>query len=218
MPNSKPFPSKEADLNIYFQAVVAYLILNKVRLLLSAGNQALLTAQLATWNAVYPASQNTNTRTKSIVENKDIAKENLMGTLRLVYADIPNSALTVEDRNTLNIAERSTSRTPASVPTTKPIGQIDTSMRLEHTISFTDQDGSVAKADGVRGCQIWFKIGEPAIDPSELSYMTTDTASPFTYQYNGVNAGKAVYYWLRWENTRGETGPWSDVVMATITG
>ena len=218
MPNSKPFPSKEADLNIYFQAVVAYLILNKVRLLLSAGNQALLTAQLATWNAVYPASQNTNTRTKSIVENKDIAKENLMGTLRLVYADIPNSALTVEDRNTLNIAERSTSRTPASVPTTKPIGQIDTSMRLEHTISFTDQDGSVAKPDGVRGCQIWFKIGEPAIDPSELSYMTTDTASPFTYQYNGVNAGKAVYYWLRWENTRGETGPWSDVVMATITG
>jgi hypothetical protein len=91
-------------------------------------------------------------------------------------------------------------------------------MRLEHTISFTDQDGSVAKPDGVRGCQIWFKIGEPAIDPSELSYMTTDTASPFTYQYNGVNAGKTVYYWLRWENTRGETGPWSDVVMATITG
>jgi hypothetical protein len=58
---------------------------------------------------VYPASQNTNTLTKSIVQNKDIAKENVMGTLRLVYADIPNSALTVEDRNTLNIAERSTS-------------------------------------------------------------------------------------------------------------
>jgi hypothetical protein len=218
MPNSKPFPSKEADLNTYFQAVVAYLILNKVRLLLSAANQALLTAQLTAWNAVYPASQNTNTRTKSIVQNKDIAKDILMSTLRLVYADIPNSVLTVEDRNTLNVAERSTARTPAPVPTTKPIGQIDTSMRLEHTISFTDQDGSTAKPDGVRGCQIWFKIGEPAIDPSELAYMTTDTASPFTYQFNGVNAGKTVYYWLRWENTRGETGPWSDVVMATITG
>lgn len=218
MPKNGSFPSKEADLNTYFQAVVAYLILNKVRLLLSAANQALLTTQLTAWNAVYPASQNTNTRTKSIVQNKDIAKETLMSTLRLVYADIPYSVLTVEDRNTLNIGDRNAPKTAAPVPTTKPIGQIDTSMRLEHTISFTDQDGSAAKPDGVRGCQIWFKIGEPAIDPSELAYMTTDTASPYTYQFNGVNAGKTVYYWLRWENTRGETGPWSDVVMATITG
>jgi hypothetical protein len=218
MPKNGSFPSKEADLNTYFQAVVAYLILNKVRLLLSSANQALLTAQLTAWNAVYPASQNTNTRTKSILQNKDIAKDILMSTLRLVYADIPNSVLTVEDRNTLNIGDRNAPKTAAPVPTTKPIGQIDTSMRLEHTISFTDQDGSAAKPDGVRGCQIWFKIGEPAIDPSELAYMTTDTASPYTYQFNGVNAGKTVYYWLRWENTRGETGPWSDVVMATITG
>jgi hypothetical protein len=218
MPKNGSFPSKEADLNTYFQAVVAYLILNKVRLLLSSANQALLTAQLTAWNAVYPASQNTNTRTKSILQNKDIAKDILMSTLRLVYADIPNSVLTVEDRNTLNIGDRNAPKTAAPVPTTKPIGQIDTSMRLEHTISFTDQDGSAAKPDGVRGCQIWFKIGEPAIDPSELAYMTTDTASPYTYQFNGVNAGKTVYYWLRWENTRGETGPWCDVVMATITG
>jgi hypothetical protein len=218
MPNSKPFPSKEAELNNYFQAVVAYLILNKVRLLLSAANQALLTTKLAAWNAIYPASQNINTRTKTIVENKDSAKETLMDTLRLVYADIPKSALTAEDRNTLNIAERSTTRTPTPVPTSAPVAQVDTSKRLEHTISFADESGSAAKPDGVKGCQIWYKIGEPAIDPSELSYMATDTASPYNYQFNGSHAGKTVYYWLRWENSRGKTGPWSNVVMATITG
>ncbi|MBC7643248.1 MAG: hypothetical protein H7174_13100 [Flavobacterium sp.] len=141
-----------------------------------------------------------------------------MTTLRSIYADIPASALTVEDRNTLNIAERSTTRTPAPVPTTKPIAQVDTSKRLEHTISFTNEDGSAGKPAGVRGCQIWFKIGDPAIDPNELSYMATDSASPYTYHFSGDNAGKNAYYWLRWENTRGETGPWSDVVMATVTG
>jgi hypothetical protein len=167
---------------------------------------------------VYPASQNSNTRTKSIVENKDHAKEAIMVTLRTIYADIPASALTVEDRNTLNLQERSTTRTPVAVPSTKPIGQVDTSRRLEHTISFTNEDGSAAKPSGVRGCQIWFKIADPAIDPSELSYMATDTATPYTHQFNGEFAGKNVYYWLRWENTRGEAGPWSDVVMATITG
>ena len=218
MPNSKPFPSKEADLNLYFQAAVPYLNTNATRLGVSTTNQTAITAQLAEWNTVFPASQNSNTRTKSIVDNKDIVKENLITTLRSIYADIPASALTVEDRNTLNIAERSTTRTPAPLPSTKPIAQVDTSKRLEHTISFTDEDGSVAKPDGVRGCQIWYKIGEPATDPKELSYMATDTASPYNYQFAGEFAGKNVYYWLRWENTRGETGPWSDVVMATVTG
>lgn len=218
MPNLGPFPSKEADFNLYVQTAVPYLVTNKARLLVSASNVTDATAQLTAWNAIFPASQNKNTRTKSIVDNKDNAKEAIMVTLRAIFADIPASVLTVEDRNTLNLAERSTSRTPVAVPSTKPIAQVDTSRRLEHTISFTDEDGSAGKPSGVRGCQIWFKIGDPAIDPSELSYMATDTASPYTYNFNGENAGKNVYYWLRWENNRGEVGAWSDVVMATITG
>jgi len=218
MPNTKPFPSKEAELNLYFQSSVPYLIANATRLLVSTTNQTSATNQIGEWNIHYPASQNSNTRTKSIIENKDIAKENLINTLRTIYADIPASALTIEDRNTLNLSERSTSRTPVPVPATIPIGQVDTSRRLEHTISFTNEDGSTAKPTGVRGCQIWYKIGEPATDPSQLSYMTTDTASPYTHQFSGDDAGKTAYYWLRWENTRGETGAWSDVTMATITG
>jgi hypothetical protein len=218
MPNLGPFPSKEADFNLYVQTVVPYLVTNKARLLVSATNVTNVTAQLSTWNAVFPASQNRNTRTQSIIDNKDNAKAAIMATLRTIFADIPASALTVEDRNTLNIAKKSTSRTPPAVPNTKPIAKVDTSRRLEHTISFTDEDGSAAKPSSVRGCQIWFKIGDPAIDPSELSYIATDTASPYTYHFNGENAGKNVYYWLRWENSRGEVGPWSDAVMATVTG
>lgn len=218
MPKLGPFPSKEADLNLYFQTAVPYLVTNKARLLVSAANQTGLTADLAAWVNIYPVSQNANTRTKTVVENKDVAKANLMTRLRNVYADVPASVWTTEDRNTLNIGVRDGVKTKTPTPTTKPIAQVDTSRRLEHTISFTDEDGSVGKPDGVRGCQIWFKIGENAIDPSELSYMATDSATPYVYKFNGENAGKPVYYWLRWENTLGETGPWSDVVMATITG
>ncbi|MCZ8090937.1 hypothetical protein [Flavobacterium sp.] len=146
------------------------------------------------------------------------SRNSIMTALRAVYADIPASIWTIEDRNTLNMPERSTSKTPVPVPTTVPIGQVNTSRRLEHTISFTNEDGSSAKPFGVHGCQIWYKIGTPAVDPSELSFMFTDTSSPHIHQFNGEHVGKNVYYWLRWENTRGETGPWSDVVMATITG
>lgn len=218
MPNSKPFPSKEADLNSYFQIAVPYLLENRIRLLISQSNQDLIELKLEAWNEIFPQSQNSNTKTKTIIQIKDGAKEELMTALRTVYADIPASIWTLEDRNTLNVHERSTTRTPVPVPTTIPIGQVDTSRRLEHTISFTNEDGSLAKPHGVRGCQIWFKVGEAPIDPSELNYMATDTASPHIYHFNGELAGKNVFYWLRWENNRGEVGPWSDAVMATITG
>lgn len=218
MPNLRPFPSKEGELNIYFQVAVPYLLENRVRLLISQANQDLIDQTLVLWQETYPLSQNVNTRTKTIIQTKDEIKETLIDGLRAIYADIPASIWTLEDRNTLNVHERSTTRTPVPVPTTIPIGQVDTSRRLEHTISFTNEDGSLAKPHGVRGCQIWFKVGEAPIDPSELSYMATDTASPHIYHFNGELAGKNVYYWLRWENNRGEVGPWSDAVMATITG
>jgi hypothetical protein len=218
MPNLGPFPSKEADLNTYLQVAVSYLKNNLPRLSPSAENMMKLDIGLEKWNSHYPASQNANMRTKSMIENKDIAKENILTLLRSIYADIPASTLTIEDRNTLNIAARNTARTPTPVPNTKPIGKIDTSRRLEHVISFTNENGSHAKPQGARGCQIWHKIGQPAIDPKELSYLVTSTASPYIHHFAGEHVGENVHYWLRWENTRGEVGPWSDVVMATVTG
>ena len=222
MPNSKPFPSKEAELNTYFILVVGYLVTaaNATRLLVSAANQTLLSSLLTKWNTYYGLTQNADTRTKTAVDNKDAVKADLMTLLRTVYGDIPNSALTTADRNTLNLPEASTSRTPAPVPTTKPIAQVDTSQRLQHTVSFTNADGSVAKPTGVHGCQIWMKVGGATAptDPSELSFVATDTATPYIVTFAGADAGKPVYYWLRWENTRGEVGPWSDAVMATVTG
>jgi hypothetical protein len=68
MPNQGPFPSKEADLNLYFQTVIAYLILNGVRLNVSAANLAAASELLALWEDIFPSSQNKNTRTKTIVE------------------------------------------------------------------------------------------------------------------------------------------------------
>ena len=42
------------------------------------------------------------------------------------------------------------------------------------------------------------------------------SATPYLQPHDAGNAGKTACYALRWENTRGETGPWSDVVSATI--
>ena len=121
----------------------------------------------------------------------------------------------------MKIPVHATTRTRVGVPTIAPIATIDTSRRLSHILDFRDQDHprSKAKPAGVAGCEIWVKIGgPPPADPSELRYLATDTNAPYLAEYPGADAGKPAHYWLRWVNTRGEKGPWSDNVSGTIPG
>jgi len=105
----------------------------------------------------------------------------------------------------------------------RPIGVVDTSQRLRHEIRFTDEatPTSRAKPKGVMGCEIWVKVlptGEaPPVSADELSFVTLDTASPHTVEYNGADGGKTAHYMLRWVKNNGDKGPWSETVSATIT-
>ena len=223
------FPAPDADFNIYINNSVNYLntAAVKARLVLTPTATAALTrvnANLSTavtgWNVLYPQSQNPAVRTKTITDSKNNVRSLIEDDVRIIVDDIPKSVLTQTDRDTLHIAAPSTGGAASPIPTSKPVGSIDTSQRLQHTISFVDANSptSRAKPDGVRGCQIWIKIGNPApTDPSELTFVATDTRSPYIMQFDGADATKNAFYWLRWENTRGEVGPWSDAVMATIS-
>jgi hypothetical protein len=45
-----------------------------------------------------------------------------------------------------------------------------------------------------------------------------DVANSYVAEFEGKDAGKTAYYMLRWVTTRGEKGPWSETVAATIAG
>ena len=218
MPRLRIFPSKEAERDAYFRNCNTYLGEHAIRLSVKPDAISTLDRDFSNWTDLYQQSQNEETSTKLIVANKNAAMEKIMQTFRTIYGDIPQSSLTADDRSVLKLEERSTTRTPAPVPTTFPVGKINSTNRLEHSISFTTEDGKYGKPEGVRGCQIWCKEGEPALDEKQLLFLGTDTASPFLKKYLIADAGKTIHYWLRWENTRGETGPWSAVVSATVLG
>jgi len=76
---------------------------------------------------------------------------------------------------------------------------------------------SKAKPAGVMGAEIWVKCGDaPPTDPSQCGFLALDTRTPYTADYPGTDANKVAYYMLRWVKTRGEKGPWSETVSATI--
>jgi hypothetical protein len=43
-----------------------------------------------------------------------------------------------------------------------------------------------------------------------------DTRSPYTFRFEENQRGQTVFFCLRWENTTGQKGPWSEIVSAII--
>jgi hypothetical protein len=123
------------------------------------------------------------------------------------------------ERQALGITVRDRVRTRAPAPTTRPVVRVDAGQRLKHTVFFADEKTPTrrAKPGGVRGAQIWVKIGDPApTDAGALDYLGTATRSPFNADFEGADANQVAHYMIRWESPRGETGPWSETASATI--
>jgi len=56
----------------------------------------------------------------------------------------------------------------------------------------------------------------PPTSPSELSFLSVDTATPYMVDYPGEDAAGTVQYMLRWLATTGDKGAWSETPSATI--
>ncbi len=100
------FPTKDGDFNTYFGTAATYLTTNATSLNVSAGNVTALATLKGFWDTKYPQSQDVNTATKTIIEEKTGVRDAIEDLLREIFGDIPQSALTAADRNTLNLHER----------------------------------------------------------------------------------------------------------------
>jgi len=103
-----------------------------------------------------------------------------------------NPLVTNEDRNDMGLPIHSDTRTPAPVPVTFPEVELDSSVIRRLTIHYhnngKDRKG---KPYGVHGVEIKWEISEvPIVNVEDLT---------------------------RWENTRGEKGPWTTIANTVIS-
>jgi hypothetical protein len=180
-----------------------------------------LTAVVTAWNTAYPAHTTAQRNSNGAAKTKNQARAAVVTIARPLIQQLQTNPLVTDtQRKQLKINVRTTTRTPVSVPTTSPTPSVDGSQRLRQIISYTDSgSGSKRKPAGVAYCEIWAKVGGPApTDESQLTYLGNATRSPQIEEFTTAQAGLTVWYWLRWVNTRGEFGPWSVQVSATIPG
>ncbi|MDR3251767.1 MAG: hypothetical protein LBT42_08920 [Tannerella sp.] len=122
------------------------------------------------------------------------------------------------DRINMNLRVHKTSRTAVLPPAKYPLHETDTSMIRWLVIRFFDEETRrKAKPEGVHGCEVWWAIheqGDATVD--DLTHSSFCTRTPLRLEFNDRQRGKTVRFCLRWENTRGEKGPWSPIESAVV--
>jgi len=216
-------PQNDAEFNLWQMSLTEIIEPNLTLWSIPADDYTALKAFQAVWNTAFAKASNKQNRTRADVQAKVDAREQFISKIRQFVAQwltnnpkVPNS-----DREKMGLNIKQNGHKPVPVPTSCPVGNVDFSVRLKHTINYGDEatPRSKAKPAGVHGCEVWAKIdGSAPLEANELDYLGTSTSSPFSTSFEGKNAAKNVYYWLRWVNTRGEAGPWSRSISAMVAG
>ncbi|NOS99219.1 MAG: hypothetical protein HOP29_01165 [Phycisphaerales bacterium] len=70
------------------------------------------------------------------------------------------------------------------------------------------------------GAEIWVRLAPvadpPPADPAAFTFVALDTRTPYVLDFDGPDGGRNAHYLLKWANTRGEKGPWSETATATV--
>lgn len=189
------------------------------------GQTAMTAASVAAvetaWAAAYALVTSPSTKTATTVQAKNVARFNMLTTLRPVAQQISLSAGVSEgDKIAIGVNPRTSTPTPITAPTTYPAISILQSLALNHVIAYRDSLASPsvkAKPYGVVQMYLYGTASAtPIIDPSLLGFLGGKTKSPFTQPWPSGAAGMKVYYAGRWALRNGVLGPFSPIVSFIV--
>jgi hypothetical protein len=220
MSNSDYIPSKESIFSPWVNNFFTYLLAHLTRFSIPAAIVTALQVFKDDWDRKYEIAETPSLRTKATVREKNLSRNTLKKQLRLFIKEYLafNHAVTDADRDNMGLPVYKTTRTPVPIPTWIPEFWFDTSVLRRLIVHFRDNGKkSGAKPAGVHGAEIrWCILNHAPVSIDELVSSAFATHSPFTLEFDESDRGKAVYFCLRWENTKGEKGPWSEIMMAII--
>ena len=218
-----PIPPKDVDFNSLANTLVPYLDgAHNPALNITAEQLAALDGGLAAWTGAYAATLNPATVTSAAVAVKNTTRAAFEAVLRPIIRQLKaNPAVTDDLLVAMGLHPDSHTRSRAAVPATAPQLAIRNGLHLEHLVDIKDSasPNSKAKPAGVVGCKLYCQVGgAPPADTSGMALLEIPTDTPYHAHFTGAQAGLVAYYRGCWVNTHKETGPWSDLVSATIPG
>jgi hypothetical protein len=171
------------------------------------------------WETKYAAWLQPESRTPIATAQKNDAKDAYLVVFRpLVAGLLSNPYITQQALDTMGLRHPSVNHTPVSIPVGFPQARTDNSVPRRITLNFIDSiTGKRAKPHGVSGAVVRYDVLEEApIDINDLKLSLLDTASPCHLDFSEAQRDHRLYYCLAWQNTRGEKGPWSEIMSVII--
>lgn len=163
---------------------------------------------------------NPTTRTKVTVAAKNTSKAALTARSRAL-AKIVNAypPITNAQRAELGLNPRDSTPTPIPPPATRPLISFEGGGPLISNLRIVDEfsPSSRAKPPGTIGCELWVKIGGTApLSIDDCRYEGLATRNQASVVFAPGSGNQTCYAIGRWINERGQPGPASNVVSASI--
>ncbi|HLG35499.1 MAG TPA: hypothetical protein VI757_11515 [Bacteroidia bacterium] len=212
------FPAKNAGYNAYVEIAAPYVAANAVRLKIPGAAITELNTLFSDWAPTYIAAFSKETRTHVTIENRNDLRALLTKKLSEIYKDIPQSALTTEDRATLRLKARDRVRTRAHIMSTAPSHSISVKGHNRHQL-YLSAEGTTSKQipSGQFVLMLYF-VGEARLKDGDIvfNHVKIITRHVSVIHHQEELAGKTAYYKCCYVNRRGECGPWSEVKRAIV--
>lgn len=224
MASSNYLPSNQIDLSAWSANFADEIATRGAALGFSPTEITDITAAITAFRSALDSQQTSRENAAAAGQTKDLNRTSMVEIVRATVKRLQaNPDMTDPVRAAFRITIPTNSRTPAPPPTTRPLPTVNSGQRLQHTLKIADETDPTRRArrpDGVAECEIRLVVQEhdtaAPMDPMQMPILTQSTKTTVVANFTGDQGCKSAWYCARWRNSRGESGPWSQMVMATI--
>ena len=187
---------------------------------LVAGDAATIATYVNAFTTALAVVNNPATRTMATVANKDGAKAAMLEIVRAYALQVRNNnGVSNGDKTALGLTLVDRTPTPIPPPASAPLLNVVAATRGEQTLRYADATtpDSRRKAAGAIGLQLFVAVSSGVInDPAVAPFKAFVTRQPYGVPFEPADNGKLATYFARWQNRKGQVGPWSNGVTFTI--
>jgi hypothetical protein len=220
MKSKSYLPKAYASLLSWLENFMSYLVENLARFGIPASKVEPLQLKVEAFRTAQAKAEHPNAGKADRLERREKADAVSKTVRGFVNANLRyNENVTDEDRVNLGLTIPDTTSTSPHEPGTMPlVTQLNSSVIMRISLHYKDSMSlSRAKPAGVHGVEIrWSILDAPPVTTADLINSEFSTRTPHTFIFEENQRGKTVWFRLRWENTRGQKGPWSELYSAVI--
>ncbi len=223
MPTRGPFPTKNAELNGYFNTVKPYLDIHAARLNIDAGYLSELDTLYDNstgvenedgWSQLWVVFDDAAKVTPTVKNLIRVRKKEIKTLLRKIYGDLPKSKLTEQDRLTLKLPKRDTEPTTVQALNFGPVISFEKIDNQIHILRFQNPETPDSNAmPAGQHVELQMYVGDAGIEDNDVPFAHFEDTGKHLFQvdHEPEDKRKTAYYRGRYETDTGKTGPWGNV-------